>query len=57
MLPHGGVRLDIQWGAPYGGHGYDEFHVISADEMQVVSHLDVHKHGQHTYTFVYRRKQ
>jgi hypothetical protein len=25
VLPDGGVRLDIEWGEPYGGRGYDEF--------------------------------
>jgi len=56
VVPGGGVRLELEWGAPHGGRGHDEFRLESASELHVTSHLEVNGR-KHTYTTVYRRKK
>lgn len=56
VLPDGGVRLDLGWGEPYSGKGYDEFRLETDNELHVTSHLSV-GNRKHTYTIVYKRRK
>lgn len=51
----GHVKLSLIWDEPYGGRGFDEFRLMSENELRVVSQIEV---GGKTagYTIVYRRK-
>lgn len=54
--PDGALRIDIAWGEPHGGAGYDLFYVLDdANTLRVASSITVR--GQTaTYNVIYRRR-
>jgi hypothetical protein len=51
-----GLRLEIEWPAPFGGKGVDDFRINSAGELVISSELWLDDGGHVTFFAVHRRK-
>ena len=55
MTQEGHVRLEFKWPDPVAGFGFDEFRLISPNELHVYSHMEVADQTAE-YTTVYKKR-
>lgn len=56
ITPHGSVRLEYEWGSPFGGRGVDEFRLDAQGRLVIACTIYVDDESA-SYTHVYNRKQ
>lgn len=55
ITAEGELRLSLVWDDPHGGSGYDLYHLVDYNTMNVRSLICV-ENGTVTYSVMYRRK-